>query len=327
MKDDREKEKSGQQLTIVTGFFDFGRGNHKEQARSSQNYLDYFRKWARLQNHVIVYTTKEFAPKVEAIRQEFGRERQTEIHVVDNIRKIEPELLAAMEKVEKRGLFAKWRARDYDVSNLAMYNYVVMLKFWILQDAARLHPELDMFAWLDFGWNHGGKIFPNEEEFDFLWQYPFEQDKVHLFVKEQPDRELGFMKLQTMTDGIMSCQFMCSPRHCKILYEYVKEAMWSLLSIDAMDDDQMLLTMAYKRHPELFKFYESDWFLPVKEYGGSHLTVRQNPPQSWRTTLERIRKRGIGKTVSLFYIQYIKKSTPERCDLEKRIHALLRRYM
>lgn len=326
MEQDRRDEKISGELTIVTGFFDFGRGSHKQQTRSCETYFEYFRRWARLQNDVIVYTTEEFAPRVKAIRKEFGREEQTTVNVVDNIREIEPEILAAMERVENKGVFWRWRARDYDVSNLAMYNYIMMLKYWMLQDAAEKYPAVNMFVWLDFGWNHGGKVFPIEEEFDFLWEYKFEKDKVHLFIKEQPDQEVGFIKLQLMTDGIMGCQFICAPQNCKLLYEYIKEAMWSLLSIDAMDDDQMLLTMAYKRHPESFKLYESDWFLPVKEYGGGHLTVREGHRKTMRQTLENIKKRGVCKTVRLFYIQYIRRSTEERYYWEKRIHALFKEF-
>lgn len=326
MGTNRKDSKPSGELTIVTGFFDFGRGNHKQQRRSSRNYLDYFRGWARLQNNVIIYTTKEFESPIKEIRKEFGREDRTTVNVVDDIRSIEPKMLAAMEEIEKRGIFQKWRVRDYDLSNVAMYNYIVMLKFWMLQDAAEKNPQTNMFAWLDFGWNHGGERFPIEEEFDFLWEYEFDKDKVHLFARKHPDQEIGFIKLQMMRDGIMSGQFMCSPANCKPLYEYIKEAMWALLAIDTMDDDQMLLTMAYKRHPEMFQIYESDWFLPVKEYGGNHLTEVENFGKEKRHTLANIKKRGIYKTIILFYIQCIRRSTEERYYLEKRIDALFKEY-
>lgn len=314
------------ELTIVTGFLDFGRGNHRQQSRSSGDYLEYFRKWARIQNDVIVYTTKEFAGQIYKIRKAFGREKQTIVNVVDDFKGIEPEILAAMEQIEKKGIYQKWRARDYDVSNLAMYDYVVMLKFWMMQDAAAKNLSANMLVWLDFGWNHGGKKFPIEEEFDFLWRYNFEKDKIHLFAKEDPDQEVGFVKLQLMTDGIMTGLFVCAPQNCALLYEYIKEAMWSLLSLDAMDDDQMLLTMVYRRHPQLFKVRRSDWFLPMKEYGGAHLTVREEMVKTKRQTFKNIKNRGIYKTLRLFYIQYIRKTTEEFYDLERRIHLLFRTF-
>lgn len=44
--------------------------------------------------------------------------------------------------------------------------------------------------------------------------------------------------------------------------------------LDAIDDDQQLLAMAYKDTPEIFKIHKSEWFLPLKEFGGVHLTCR-----------------------------------------------------
>ena len=147
------------ELTIVTGFFDCGRGEHQTQGRSNQDYLDYFEKWARIQNKLVVYTTKEFKEIITKIRTNFERQEQTRIIVIDELEDIEPELLNAMKKVEDNKLFCRWRARDYDVSNLALYNYIMMMKYWMLLDATVRFPEVGMVAWLDFGWNHGGKCF------------------------------------------------------------------------------------------------------------------------------------------------------------------------
>ena len=324
-----ENKKVIDELTIITGFFDFGRGEHKQQARSSQKYFEYFRKWARIQNKLIVYTSSQFAEEVKKIRKEFGREEQTEVVIIDEIEKVEPELLKAMTRIEIKEDFKKWRAREYDVSNIAMYNYIMLMKYWILKDSADRFNWINNMVWLDFGWNHGGKVFPNENEFDFLWKYPFSDEKVHLFIRKSPDEELGFLKLQTMTDGIMGCNFVCSQKNCNDLYDYVKEAMWSLISLDAIDDDQMLLTMAYKRHPELFCLRVSDWFLPMKEYGGEHLTIRGHHAEgkSIKRIYKKICANGLKKSVFLFYIQHIKHDTEEKYDLKKRIQKLYDQYM
>lgn len=329
MEKEKSIKKSNRELTIVTGFFDCGRGKHQEQARSNQKYLDFFRKWARIQNKLIVYTTKEFEKEIGFIRREFGREEQTHIIIIDKLDSVEPEILKEMKKVEADVIFQKWRARDYDVSNLAFYNYIMLMKYWMLRDAISRFPEIETVVWLDFGWNHGGKVFPHEKEFDFLWEYDFDKRKVHLFAKKRPDNELGFLKLQVMTDGIMGSPVICSRNTADKLYMYVKEAMWSLLSLDAMDDDQMLLTMSYKRHPELFYVHDSDWFLPMKEYGGGHLTVRekQNNDSTGTSIFYKIRKHGLKKLIILFYVQYIKHSTLERYYLEKRVHKIFEKVM
>ena len=35
-----------------------------------------------------------------------------------------------------------------------------------------------MIAWVDVGYNHGGKTYINPEEFNFTWKYDFSQ-KIH----------------------------------------------------------------------------------------------------------------------------------------------------
>lgn len=321
--------KSIDDLTIVTGFFDFGRGNHERQSRSVQKYFEYFRMWARIRNNVIIYTSTQFAEEVRKIREDFGRENETQIVIVDEIENIEPALLKEMKRVEKNEIFKLWRVREYDVSNIAMYDYIMLMKYWMLKDAASRFAWIRLMVWLDFGWNHGGEVFSNDNEFDFLWKYPFEEEKVHLFIRENPQNEMGFLKVQAMTDGIMGCNLVCSKKNSERLYNYVKNALWSLISLDLIDDDQMLLTMAYKLHPEFFDLHVSDWFLPMKEYGGVHLSIRVTPKKEncIKKICEKIFRYGIKKSFFLFYVQYIKKETEEKYLFKKRILKIYDKYM
>ena len=58
------------EISIVTNFFDIGRGNLPTsvrglvlphfQHRSNDKYFEYFEELAKLKNHMVVYTTKEF---------------------------------------------------------------------------------------------------------------------------------------------------------------------------------------------------------------------------------------------------------------------------
>ena len=43
-------------IAIVTAFFDIGRGKWPKFSRSRDQYLEYFRFWARVRNRVVVYT-------------------------------------------------------------------------------------------------------------------------------------------------------------------------------------------------------------------------------------------------------------------------------
>ena len=68
-----------------------------------------------------------------------------------------------------------------------------------------------------------------------------------------------------------------APTHkCSELWNLVYKAMEALLMLDCIDDDQQLLLMAVREKPELFDINQSEWFLPLKECGGEHLTIKMN---------------------------------------------------
>ena len=58
------------EITIVTAFFDIGRKNFETYPRSNENYLEYFKIWARMKNNLIVYTNVSMAEKVRKFRRE-----------------------------------------------------------------------------------------------------------------------------------------------------------------------------------------------------------------------------------------------------------------
>lgn len=58
------------EITLVTDFFDIGRGQDKneELRRTASKYFDEFRRWARIQNKLIViYWIKMSAETIKAI--------------------------------------------------------------------------------------------------------------------------------------------------------------------------------------------------------------------------------------------------------------------
>ena len=269
----------GKEITLVTAFFDIGRGDLEDQKRSSNNYMEYFKFWARIQNRLIVFTTSDFAQQIREIRENFGRGKETIIVVEDNIWDIEADLYREMCRVEKSAHFKELRIRPGDISNRADYDYITLIKFWCLKKAVEEKYTLSGYTvWIDFGFNHGGDTFSDPEDFDYKWEYNF-GDKICLFMRKSVETEVGLVKLVTMTDSIMAGIIVCPDEMCGLLYEMCTEAMWSLVSIDFMDDEQMLLRMAWRRHPEYFQLYESSWFMPLKEYGGGHLKLVQRVPE------------------------------------------------
>jgi protein YibB len=311
-------------LTLVTGFFDCGRGTHTYQKRTPEEYLKYFEFWAGMQNPVILFGDAQITQAAYAIRKKRGRAAQTRVVVIEDPIACAPEVYAAMERVEKQGDYKNWRERPNDISNEARYDYVLFMKFWMMRYAAEHWPESGTLVWMDLGFNHGGACYVKPEEFDFLWKHSFSPDKVHLFALKDMEEERGYLKLMCMTDSVMGCPIASSTGKAAMLYEKIRECVLVLAALDLLDDDQMWLTMACKRWPEDFALHRSDWFMPIKENGGEHLTVKRTAASGRVTDV--IKRRGVLGAMRAAYIKAVHHMSAERYDYWKRLKTVLGNY-
>ena len=260
-----------EEITIITGFFDCGRGEHELQARTNEIY---FEEWARIRNRMIIYVAPQDKERVLKIREDFGLGKQTVIVTVEDIWSIEPDILKRMYVIDTSSEFRKWRSRPEDISNDPKYSYITFMRFWFLKDAYERGICKGQVAWVDFGWNHGGAVFSDKNDFNFEWRYSF-SDKINVFSLADLDKYPGIIQLQNMEDTIMAGLFVLPAEKSIELYSMITESIQALFSLDCYDDDQMYLRMAVKRHQEEFEVHISSWFLPMKEYGGRHLKVKE----------------------------------------------------
>ena len=84
------------QVTIVTGLFDIGSSSWKTSTRSIDRYIKCFRFWARIKNHVIVYSDPNLTNNIYSVRKEFGLEKQTTIVPIEDVRKLDKKLYDKM---------------------------------------------------------------------------------------------------------------------------------------------------------------------------------------------------------------------------------------
>ena len=264
------------EVTIVTAFFDIGRKNFEGQfARSNEKYIDYFKFWARIKNRIIVYTDSATAKEVIKIRKDFGLEEKTIIEIIDDYSNIENDILNNMNKIAESKDFLKYRYMDNPADNNAIYDYVMLLKSWCMQDAVQKGFAKGMLCWLDFGFNHGGDVFKSSEEFDFELKVDFPDDKITIFSINDYDDKPIFRIIQSYDVYIMGAPIYVHSNLARTLWEDVKEAMNSLLDVGFIDDDQTLLLMSAIKHRNRYNIIKSDWFMPLKEYGGNHLTIHK----------------------------------------------------
>lgn len=262
-------------ITLVTAFFDIGRAASEVFARTNDDYFAYFNFWARIQNDLIIYCAQKDVDRIRSIRHKYNRDNTIIIPIAD-IFSIEPDLYKQMKRVEGLDCFREFRFAYTAMSNRAEYTYLMMLKYWFLQDAAKKYAaDGEEVSWIDFGYNHGGERYIDPEDFDFRWEYSFD-DKINFFCLSDPDAMLSIDSLQFQKDCFIGHTVICRKEMAGRLWEYIKTAMSALLSLDCIDDDQQLLLMVYWMHKNECTIRICGWFEDMALCSNQRFKVR--PP-------------------------------------------------
>ena len=264
-------------IRIVTAFFDIGRAHFEGYERDNETYFAYFRFWARIRNEMLVYCAPEHTARVAAIRAEFGLADRTEIVPVSDPFAIEPGLYRRMERAAADPGFQSFRFYRAP-ENGAPYSYITMLKAWCLQDAAARTAEDCMLAWVDFGINHCGVTYARAEEFNFLWEYDF-PEKITAFCHQDPAGVSLIDTLQFMMPYFDGSVVVMPRALCAHYWESVRGAMEALVKLGCVDDDQMLLLIAYQYEPDLFDIrLEKGWYSAFALCSRQHFTLTRKAP-------------------------------------------------
>ena len=259
---------------IVTAFWDVGRSKDCEIPRSNERYYKEFAAWARIKNELIVYTDEYSVDEIKKIRNQYGLGGKTRV-IVNDIFKVENDIFNRMLEVEKKKAFTDFRYRPEAMENQAKFDYAWFMKYWCMADAVKYANDDDVFAWFDFGFNHIDKCYSNMEEFSFTWTLNKEINEVQAYSLKNVEDVAIFDVLQFMQDTVMGVFFLV-PTKCAVeFWKVIRQSMESLLMIECIDDDQVLVLMAHKWRPDIIKINISEWwYLALKENGADHLSVR-----------------------------------------------------
>lgn len=170
-------------ITIVTAFFDIGRGSwtsdkgfspHLE--RTSDTYIQYFKNLSELDNDMIIFTSKELKSKIEKIRDG----KRTTVIAVDINKKFR-HLKNRISQIQKNDEFRS-KLETHQLINpeywSADYVLVCNLKTYFVNRAIKLKLVKDnMIAWVDFGYCRNTEVTNGLSR----WSYPFDRKKINLF--------------------------------------------------------------------------------------------------------------------------------------------------
>ena len=259
-------------ITIVTAFFDIGRGDwtpdkglpHYLQ-RTTKTYLERFSHLAKLENPMVVYTSKDLAKEIQFLRQN----RPTEILTIDfekNFTKLREEITNVQKSPEYQSKINPMQVKNPEYWN-ADYVLVNLLKSSFVTKAMQTNLiKTDLVAWLDFGYCREESTRNDVT----TWQYPFAKDKIHFFTLKNW-REGTYIEDVIFNNDVHvtgPC-IVAGKDMWNILEQLVHHNVDELLKNNLIDDDQTLLLMSYLQKPELFELHEvssDDWFVAFKEY-------------------------------------------------------------
>lgn len=264
-----------EKITIVTAFFSLKRDNWTGFERTNNNYFDYFDFWARIQNDMVIYTDKESKKNIEEIRIKKYNRKNTKIIIVDDYRNIDIELYNSIKKAANSELNKKFHFNEkapeswnYD------YNYVMLLKQWCVKDAVEKGIIEGMIAWVDFGYNHGGKYYLKKEEFDFEWKWKF-SNKIHLFKINELDNLPIFEIVRRMNSYFQGGVIVAPDKLWIKFWGLVKNNMLALNKVGLIDDDQTILLMSYRENKDIFELHESQWFSTIDDCSNKKFTIKE----------------------------------------------------
>jgi len=266
-------------ISIVTAFFDIGRGNLPQtkhgrvlphyQHRSTDKYFDFFGKLAKLQNDMVIYTTEDNAERVYNLRKEHGLENQTIINVMESYtpkgyESYKEKIQKIMDdanyytKVINPHLIEYWHA-DYVLVNIfkSMYvNHAV--------ESGQI--KTDLTSWIDFGYVRDDTTIP----IPYKWSYNFDKDKIHFFNQYPitPERPIDSI-IYTGDVYVQGCNIVAGTKKWSLLKDLMVKNMDLLIQNNLIDDDQTLLLMSYLSSPENFELHSADpndWFRIFRKY-------------------------------------------------------------
>lgn len=252
-------------VTIVTAFYDIGRGDIKGAERDYNKYIEYFSFWAGLKNTLIIYTSDEFKDKILSIRKNLGLENKTTL-IIKELESFDKEALQKMREILAKYNQSKGRKNPLNIECVsADYDYIMYCKPFFVCDAIERGLTSHNVLWLDFGFNHGGEFFTNKNEFNFtlkLQDYAsFDEKCVNFFaLKDKEEAHLAeiYYSMETfLIGGIIYGK-------CRTWHQFrqnLSEALRAFLSFQIIDDDQILFLWCARNYPRNYHIIKTpDWF-------------------------------------------------------------------
>jgi len=263
-------------ITIVTAFFDIGRGDWTAEkgypdylVRSTDTYMERFSYMASLDNHIIVYTSPDQVEKI----QKLNRPNVTiiEYDYATKFDSYKKDIQRIQNDLEYQSIIAPWQKMNPEYWNVDYVTINRCKTHFVIDALSKGIIETDAVAWLDFGYCRKPVAAKS-------WCYNFEKDRMHFWYIPHGDRPIDTLEINNeTTDWIISNNRVYTIGSAMVgelavwprLY-YSFETQWEqLVKRNRIDDDQTLMLLAYLDNPKDFCLHPidpSDWFRIFEDF-------------------------------------------------------------
>lgn len=226
------------QTVIVTMFIPLGRESWEGFNRTDDEYINYFKDWAMVENDLFVYTIPKYEKSIIKIREELGLKEKTHIKIFDDFLKCDYDLYSKMTSAMNNEIFKKFRYHNERPESVsAVYNYVMMLKYFCLNETACLVQTNTTLVWHDFGWHYEGYDFNHYINFDQF-------NKITMFNVDEIDDNPIFNIVKWTRNYITGAVLIVPGSLCNHFWQLMRSNMISLVRCGLCDQDQTILLMA-----------------------------------------------------------------------------------
>lgn len=261
-------------ITLVTAFFDIGRGDWSTQVeknggplphylqRSTDKYLDHFKRMGEMENDIIAFTSPDLVPVLQAAVPKakivsydyftIHQKLRNKIEVIQS----SPTFIAAINPYQVRN--PEYWSKDYvGVTSLKAY--------FVEQAFLKGLINTELASWVDFGYCRDSDHLPSNGK----WDYDFNPEKIHLFNYRDPKSAsasecVSAAVLHNLV-FIIGGVFVASARNWSQLALWMEHSLNLLMSQGFVDDDQGLLLMSYYQNPDLFVLHTMPLDAPIED--------------------------------------------------------------
>jgi protein YibB len=240
-------------ITIVTAFFDIGRGDWAKFTRTVDTYFCNFERLCLLENPIILFTESKHRGRVEKI---LTRKSNLVVYYDDDLFERHASLLSQIRKVQqdpryKEGILDA-QCPEYFEPKYVLVNY---LKASFCEKAIQQQAiSSTLVAWLDFGYLKKKRQLP----VSLRWDYPFEE-KIHMYSLLPVDGPVNITQIvKENIVYIQGCHIIAPAHQWRRMAQLMADAMQNQFDQGLIDDDQSMLLMAYLASPADFVIHPAD---------------------------------------------------------------------